>query len=70
MELRLRSNDVAAKVAQILLRKEEYALGMEQRSSDAAAAKDAQIASSKEECVGGMEQAKHDAAVKDAQTKQ
>ena len=35
--------------------KEEYALGMEQRSSDAAA-KDVQIKPIKEECVSGMEQ--------------
>jgi len=35
--------------------KEEYVLGMEQRSSDAAA-KDVQIKPIKEECVSGMEQ--------------
>ena len=43
------------KDAQIMLLKEEYALGMEQRSSDAAA-KDVQIKPIKEECVSGMEQ--------------
>ena len=51
-----------------MLSKEEYALGMEQRSSDAAL-KDAQIKHSVEDCASGTGQSKKGAAVKDAQTK-
>jgi hypothetical protein len=61
------SNDAALKGAQIKLRMEECALGMEQRSNDATA-RDAQIKLRMEECVSSMGQksiAKY-AAVKDA----
>ena len=49
-----------------MLRKVEYARGMEQRSSQRnAAAKDVQISASKEECASSMEQRLNVAAVKD-----
>ena len=54
--------------AQILLRKEDCALSMEQRSNYAAA-KDAPIKQSKEECASNMEQRPSDAALKDAGVK-
>ena len=51
-----RSKYAAAKGVQIMLKREEYALGMEQSSSDAAV-KDAQIRHElEEECALGMEQ--------------
>jgi hypothetical protein len=49
------SNYAAVKVAQIKLRKEERALGMEQRRNSAAV-KDAQIECTMEECALSMEQ--------------
>ena len=49
------ANDAAFKDAQIVLEREEYALGMGQRSTYAAA-QDAQINLKKEECASGMEQ--------------
>lgn len=63
-----RTNDAAAKNAQIRLRQEECAKGTELRSNDDAAAKDALIKSSKEESALGMEQSANYAVVKDAQT--
>ena len=61
-----RWNNAAVKDAQIMLRKEDYASGMEQWSSDAAV-KDAQILLWKEEYVLSMAPRLHtnDAAVKD-----
>jgi len=58
----------AVKDVQIIFRREEYALGMEQRSSNAAA-KDAPTKLGGEECALGMEQRSSDAAAKDAPTK-
>jgi hypothetical protein len=46
----LNTNDAAAKDVKALLRREECALGMEQRPNDAAV-KDAQIKPRREECV-------------------
>jgi len=60
------SRNAAVKDVQIMLRREEYARGMEQRSSQRnAAAKDVQISASKEECASSMEQRLNVAAVKD-----
>ena len=62
------SKYAAVKDALIIFRREEYALGTEQRSGDAAP-KDAQIKLRRQECASGMEQKLSDAAVKDAPIK-
>jgi len=65
-----RSSDAALKDAQHLLRREECAEGMEQRSrSTHAAVRDVLMVSSKEECALDMGQRGRHAAVKNAQIK-
>ena len=63
-----RSTDMDALLmdAQIMSSKEECAVGMGQRSNNAAV-KDAKIMPRNEECVLGMGQSSNDAAVKEAQ---
>ena len=62
------SNVAVAKDAQMVLTKEECALGMGQRSSDAAVM-NAQVKLIKEECASSMERRgqRRNATVKDAQ---
>ena len=67
MGQRENTNNAAAKGAQVLLSREEYALNMVQRSNDAAV-KGAQIKFKMEEYEKSMEQRSNDAASKDAQT--
>ena len=55
MEQRLNYTYATLKGAKIMLSTEECALGMEQRSNDAAL-EDVQTYLRKEECAGGMEQ--------------
>jgi hypothetical protein len=57
-------SDAVVMDAQVLLKREECALNMEQRPNDAAV-KDVQIKSSKEECALDMGQRSNDAALKD-----
>ena len=57
------TNDAASKDAQIKLRREEYASGMEQRSNDAVL-RDAKVIFRGEECALNMEQGSNDAAAK------
>ena len=60
------SSDAATKDVQIVLSKEESALGMEQRGNHTyAAAKDVRIKFRKEECAEGTDQRSSNAAVKD-----
>ena len=74
MEQRDISHNAPVGDAQTLLRKEEYALGMERRSrANYAAVKDVQMEPKREDCASGMgriaRQSTKNAALKDAQIK-